>query len=74
MGTVNGGILCDVADAAMGIAFLTTLRPDESFTTMSLTINFFRPVWETRLRFDAHVVNRANPATWSATSRIPRVS
>ena len=59
MGTVHGGILCDVADAAMGIAFVTTLRPDESFTTMSLTINFFRPVWEARLRFDAHVVNRS---------------
>jgi uncharacterized protein (TIGR00369 family) len=58
MGTVHGGILCDVADAAMGIAFVTTLRPDESFTTMSLTINFFRPVWEARLRFDAHVINR----------------
>ena len=59
MGTVHGGILCDVADAAMGIAFVTTLRPDESFTTMSLTINFFRPVWEVRLRFDAQVVNRS---------------
>ena len=59
MGTVHGGILCDVADAAMGIAFVTTLRPDESFTTMSLTINFFRPVWEARLRFDARVANRS---------------
>jgi uncharacterized protein (TIGR00369 family) len=49
---------CDVADAAMGIAFVTTLQPDESFTTISLTINFFRPVWEARLRFAAHVVNR----------------
>ena len=59
MGTVHGGILCDVADAAMGVAFVTTLRPDESFTTMSLTIYFFRPVWEARLRFDAYVVNRS---------------
>ena len=48
--TVHGGILCDVADAAMGIAFVITLRPDESFTTMSLTIDFFRPVWEARLQ------------------------
>src|ERR687887_1012995 len=59
MGTLHGGILCDVADAAMGMAFVTTLRPDESFTTMSLTINFFRPVWEARLRFEARVVNRS---------------
>jgi uncharacterized protein (TIGR00369 family) len=59
MGTLHGGILCDVADAAMGMAFATTLAPDESFTTMSLTINFFRPVWTARLRFDARVVNRS---------------
>ena len=59
MGTVHGGILCDAADAAMGVAFVTTLQPDESFTTMSLTINFFRPVWEARLRFDARVANRS---------------
>jgi len=59
MGTLHGGILCDVADAAMGIAFVTTLNADESFTTMSLTINFFRPVWRAHLRFDARVVNRS---------------
>jgi uncharacterized protein (TIGR00369 family) len=59
MGTLHGGILCDVADAAMGMAFVTTLEPDESFTTMSLTINFFRPVWDARLRFDARIVNRS---------------
>ncbi|HKC82117.1 MAG TPA: PaaI family thioesterase, partial [Gemmatimonadaceae bacterium] len=37
MGTLHGGILCDVADAAMGMAFVTTLKPDESFTTLSLS-------------------------------------
>src|SRR6202162_1920376 len=44
MGTVHGGILCDIADAAMGIAFASTLAPDESFTTVELKINFLRPV------------------------------
>jgi uncharacterized protein (TIGR00369 family) len=34
MGTLHGGVLCDVADAAMGIAFAATLAPDESFTTV----------------------------------------
>jgi uncharacterized protein (TIGR00369 family) len=58
MGTLHGGILCDLADAAMGMAFVTTLAADESFTTMSLTMNFFRPVWEAMLRAEAHVVNR----------------
>ncbi len=59
MGTLHGGILCDIADAAMGAAFVTTLADDESFTTMSLTINFFRPVWEAQLRAEARVVNRS---------------
>jgi uncharacterized protein (TIGR00369 family) len=58
MGTLHGGVLCDLADAAMGMAFVSTLAPDESFTTMALTINFFRPVWQALLRADARVVNR----------------
>jgi uncharacterized protein (TIGR00369 family) len=58
MGTLHGGILCDLADAAMGIAFTTTLGPDESFTTLELKINFLRPFWTGRLRAEAEVVNR----------------
>jgi uncharacterized protein (TIGR00369 family) len=58
MGTLHGGVLCDLADAAMGMAFVTTLAPDESFTTMALSINFFRPVWQARLRGEARVINR----------------
>jgi uncharacterized protein (TIGR00369 family) len=58
MGTLHGGVLCDLADAAMGMAFVSTLAPDESFTTMTLSINFFRPVWQTLLRAEARVLNR----------------
>jgi len=58
MGTLHGGVLCDVADAAMGMAFASTLEPDESFTTIALSINFFRPVWQARLRAEARVINR----------------
>ena len=58
MGTLHGGVLCDLADAAMGMAFASTLQPDESFTTMSLNINFFRPVWQSKLRAEARVLNR----------------
>jgi len=58
MGTLHGGVLCDIADATMGMAFASTLAPDESFTTISLAINFFRPVWQSRLRAEARVVNR----------------
>ena len=58
MGTLHGGILCDIADAAMGMAFASTLAPEESFTTVELKINFFRPVWQARLRADGSVVQR----------------
>ena len=58
MGTLHGGILCDIADAAMGMAFAGTLAPDEFFTTVELKINFFRPVWEARLRAVGTVVQR----------------
>ena len=60
MGTLHGGILCDIADAAMGMAFASTLAPDESFTTIELKINFFRPVWEARLRAEGRVVRRGS--------------
>lgn len=58
MGTLHGGILCDIADAAMGLAFASTLAPDETFTTIELKINFFRPVWEAHLRAEAKVIRR----------------
>ncbi len=58
MGTLHGGILCDIADAAMGIAFASTLAVDESFTTVELQVNFFRPVWQSVLRAEGRVVQR----------------
>jgi uncharacterized protein (TIGR00369 family) len=58
MGTLHGGILCDVADAAMGMAFASTLGEEESFTTVELKINFFRPVWNAKLTAEARVVHR----------------
>ena len=58
MGTLHGGILCDLADAAMGIAFASTLEEGQTFTTLELKINFLKPVWNARLRADARVVKR----------------
>jgi uncharacterized protein (TIGR00369 family) len=58
MGTLHGGILCDLTDGAMGMAFASTLPAEESFTTLNLSISFFRPVWRARLRAEARVVNR----------------
>ena len=49
MGTLHGGILCDIADAAMGMAYASTLAEGESFTTLELKINFLKPHWTGRL-------------------------
>jgi uncharacterized protein (TIGR00369 family) len=59
-GTVHGGVLCDVADAAIGTAHATGLREGESLTSVDLQINFFRPVWNDRLRAIARPVHRGH--------------
>jgi uncharacterized protein (TIGR00369 family) len=56
MGTLHGGVLCDLADAAMGVAYLSTLAEGETATTIELKINFLRPVWNAKLRAEARVV------------------
>lgn len=58
MGTLHGGVLCDLADGAMGMAFASTLERGESFTTLELKINYLKPVWRTHLIADARVVKR----------------
>jgi uncharacterized protein (TIGR00369 family) len=58
MGTIHGGILCDLADAAMGMAFFTTLEEGESFTTLELKINYLRPFWTGTLLAHGKVVSR----------------
>ena len=56
MGTLHGGILCDVADAAMGVAYASTLADGESFTTLELKINFLRPFRDGKIIATARVV------------------
>jgi uncharacterized protein (TIGR00369 family) len=58
MGTLHGGILCDLADGAMGMAFFTTCAEGESFTTLELKINFLRPFWTGTLFAHGRVVSR----------------
>jgi uncharacterized protein (TIGR00369 family) len=60
MGTLHGGILCDIADAAMGMAFASTLAAEESFTTIELKVNFFRPVWKAQLKAEGTVIRRGS--------------
>jgi len=56
MGTLHGGVLCDIADAAMGIAYASELGDGETFTTLELKINFLKPVRAGRLTATGRVV------------------
>lgn len=58
MGTLHGGVLCDVADAAMGMAYASTLADGESFTTLELKINFLKPIWRAKLQAVGRVVKK----------------
>ncbi len=56
LGTLHGGVYCDLADAAMGWAYAATLPEGESFTTVELKVNFLRAVREATLTAEAKVV------------------
>jgi uncharacterized protein (TIGR00369 family) len=62
MGTLHGGILCDIADSAMGMAYASTLGEGESFTTLELTINFLRPVRSAHLIAEGTIVQQGRTA------------
>ena len=57
-GTLHGGIMCDLGDAAMGTAFATTCEEGESYTTIELKCNYLRPMWAGELTANAWVVSR----------------
>ena len=56
LGTLHGGIYCDLADAAMGYAYGATLGEGETFTTIELKINFLRGVRKSLLTAEAKVI------------------
>jgi len=57
MGTLHGGVLADVADAAMGMAYASELAEGETFTTLELKINFMRPVWTGKLQAEGRLLS-----------------
>ncbi|NBD13078.1 PaaI family thioesterase [Corallococcus silvisoli] len=60
MGTVHGGVLCDLADVAIGGAVVSTLNEGESFTTLGLQIEYYHGVVESLLTATAKVVKRGS--------------
>jgi uncharacterized protein (TIGR00369 family) len=62
-GTLHGGILCDLADGAMGCATLSQLAEGASFATVELKINFLKPVWTGRLTAVGEVIKAGRTLT-----------
>lgn len=62
-GTVHGGLLCELADAAIGTAHSTLVAEGESFASIDLKLNFFRPVWNATLRAVARPVHGGRTVT-----------
>jgi uncharacterized protein (TIGR00369 family) len=58
MGFVQGGVICVLADGAMGFAFATTLADGDSFTTVEMKTNFLRPFKAGRLLATGRLINR----------------
>jgi uncharacterized protein (TIGR00369 family) len=57
MGTVQGGVICALADAAMGLAYASRLGEGESFTTLELKTNYLRQVTDGTLVATGRVVH-----------------
>jgi len=57
MGTVQGGVICALADAAMGLAYASLLDDGESFTTLELKTNYLRQVIDGKLVATGRVVH-----------------
>jgi uncharacterized protein (TIGR00369 family) len=57
-GSVHGGVLVDIADAAMGCAYGTVLVEGDVWTTVELKINYLRPAFPgATVRAEARIVN-----------------
>ena len=44
LSTVHGGWTAAILDTAMALSNLSTLGPDQSFTTLDIRINYLRPI------------------------------
>lgn len=58
MGNLHGGVLLALADSAMGFAMGTTVGEGETFGSMEIKSNLFKPVWKGELRAVATMVKR----------------
>ena len=55
-GVVHGGVTASLIDTASAFAILTLLEPDQSTTTIDLTIHYLRPLLEGKATAHARVL------------------
>jgi uncharacterized protein (TIGR00369 family) len=67
MGIVHGGVLCDLADAAMGVAMASVLEQGETFSTIELQMNYLRAIRQGRLTGSARLVRRGRTTAYLET-------
>ncbi|MBI4431831.1 MAG: PaaI family thioesterase [Candidatus Omnitrophica bacterium] len=61
IGSVHGGILCDLSDAAMGSAFASLVGGGRVGVTVEFKINFLKPVFASdEVRASAKVISHGN--------------
>jgi uncharacterized protein (TIGR00369 family) len=60
MGAVHGGVLCDLADVAIGAAVVSILDAGETFATVSLYIDFLHGISSARLTARSRIVKRGS--------------
>ena len=58
MGTLHGGVFCDLADVAMGTALATIAADGESFSTLQMQMSYFAPIVNGTLSAHARVIRR----------------
>jgi uncharacterized protein (TIGR00369 family) len=58
MGTVHGGVFCDIGDLAMGCALSPMLNEGEYFTTVELSTNYLKKVVDDVITATATVIRR----------------
>jgi uncharacterized protein (TIGR00369 family) len=55
-GVVHGGVIASIVDTAAAFAILTFLEPDQTTTTVDLTIHYLRPLTKGRFSVEARVL------------------
>lgn len=60
IGTIHGAVLCDLGDAALSTAYMSTIDDDELFTKIDQAIHFLRLVRSDLLEATGEVIHQGS--------------